>query len=159
MLVPEISLTHQMVERLYKSFGESVAILHSRLSDGEKYDEYTKIAKEEVSLVVGTRSAIFAPLKNLGLIIIDEEHSSTYKQETNPRYNAIDIAKWRSSYNNCPLILGSATPTLESFARAQKGVYKLLRLDKRIGNYNLPVVEIVDMKEEMKKRNTIYSDL
>lgn len=158
MLVPEISLTTQMVNRLYSSFGSDVAILHSGLSDGEKYDEYTKINKGEVKVVVGTRSAIFAPLNNIGIIIIDEEHTSSYKQESNPRYNTIDIAKKRSSYNNCPLILGSATPSLESFARAQKGVYKLLILDKRVGNYKLPEVILVDMKEEMKKRNLLFSD-
>lgn len=158
MLVPEISLTTQMVDRLYKSFGNDVAILHSGLSDGEKYDEYTKINKGEVNVVVGTRSAIFAPLKNLGIIIIDEEHSPTYKQESTPRYNTIDIAKWRSVYNKCPLILGSATPSLESFARAKKGVYKLLTLTNRVGNYSLPEVSIVDMSKEMKKRNMLFSD-
>ena len=104
MLVPEISLTTQMVNRFYKSFGKDVAILHSGLSDGEKYDEYSKINNKEIKVVVGTRSAIFAPLENLGVIIIDEEHSTTYKQENNPRYNAIDVAKWRAKYNNCPLI-------------------------------------------------------
>ena len=158
MLVPEISLTAQMVERLYNSFGNDVAILHSGLSDGEKYDEYTKINNREVKVVVGTRSAIFAPLNNIGIIIIDEEHSSTYKQENDPRYNVIDIAKWRSKYNNCPLILGSATPSLESFARAKKNVYKLLTLKNRVGNYSLPKVSIIDMSKEMKKRNMLFSD-
>jgi len=158
MLVPEISLTTQMVNRLYDSFGDDVAILHSGLSEGEKYDEYTKISKNEVHVVVGTRSAIFAPLDDIGIIIIDEEHSSTYKQENNPRYNALDIAKKRCEYNNCPLILGSATPSLESFARAKKGVYKLLNLPNRVGNYNLPRVSIVDMAPEMKKRNMLFSD-
>lgn len=159
MLVPEISLTTQMVNRLYDSFGSNVAILHSGLSDGEKYDEYTKINNKEVSVVVGTRSAIFAPLENIGIIIIDEEHSSTYKQENNPRYNAIDIAKIRSVYNKCPLILGSATPSLESFARAQKKVYQLLTLKNRVGNFSLPDVSIVDMSLEMKKRNNLFSDI
>ena len=158
MLVPEISLTTQMVNRLYDSFGNDVAILHSGLSDGEKYDEYTKISNGEVNVVVGTRSAIFAPLKNIGLIIVDEEHSSTYKQENAPRYNAIDIAKWRGEYNNCPVILGSATPSLESFARAKKGVYNLLSLPNRIGNFKLPEVTIIDMAKEMKKRNMLFSD-
>ncbi len=158
MLVPEISLTTQMVNRFYKSFGKDVAILHSGLSDGEKYDEYSKINNKEIKVVVGTRSAIFAPLENLGVIIIDEEHSTTYKQENNPRYNAIDVAKWRAKYNNCPLILGSATPSLETFARAKKGVYKLLSLPNRVGNYSLPSISIVDMREEMKKRNTLFSD-
>lgn len=158
MLVPEISLTTQMVNRLYNSFGSDIAILHSGLSDGEKYDEYTKINDGLVHVVVGTRSAIFAPLNNIGLIIIDEEHSTTYKQETSPRYNAIDIAKWRCNFNNAPLILGSATPSLESYARGEKDVYKLLTLDKRVGNISLPTVKLVDMREEMKKRNMLFSD-
>lgn len=158
MLVPEISLTTQMVNRLYDSFGDDVAILHSGLSDGEKYDEYTKIYNGLVHLVVGTRSAIFAPLNSLGIIIIDEEHSSTYKQDNNPRYNTVDIAKWRCDYNKCPLILGSATPSLESFARASKGNYKLLTLKNRVGNYSLPNIHIVDMSKEVKKRNMIFSD-
>ena len=158
MLVPEISLTTQMVNRLYNSFGSDIAILHSGLSDGEKYDEYTKINDGLVHVVVGTRSAIFAPLNNIGLIIIDEEHSTTYKQETSPRYNAIDIAKWRCNFNNAPLILGSATPSLESYARGKKDVYKLLTLDKRVGNISLPTVKLVDMREEMKKRNMLFSD-
>ena len=158
MLVPEISLTTQMVNRLYNSFGSDIAILHSGLSDGEKYDEYTKINDGLVHVVVGTRSAIFAPLNNIGLIIIDEEHSTTYKQETTPRYNAIDIAKWRCNFNNAPLILGSATPSLESYARGEKDVYKLLTLDKRVGNISLPTVKLVDMREEMKKRNMLFSD-
>lgn len=158
MLVPEISLTTQMVNRLYNSFGSDIAILHSGLSDGEKYDEYTKINDGLVHVVVGTRSAIFAPLNNIGLIIIDEEHSTTYKQETSPRYNAIEIAKWRCNFNNAPLILGSATPSLESYARGEKDVYKLLTLDKRVGNISLPTVKLVDMREEMKKRNMLFSD-
>ena len=158
MLVPEISLTTQMVNRLYNSFGSDIAILHSGLSDGEKYDEYTKINDGLVHVVVGTRSAIFAPLNNIGLIIIDEEHSTTYKQETSPRYNAIDIAKWRCNFNNAPLILGSATPSLESYARGEKDVYKLLTLDKRVGNISLPTLKLVDMREEMKKRNMLFSD-
>lgn len=158
MLVPEISLTTQMVNRFYNSFGDDVAIIHSGLSDGEKYDEYTKINNKEVHVVVGTRSAIFSPLDNIGLIVIDEEHSSTYKQENNPRYNAIDIAKKRCEYNNCPLILGSATPSLESYSRALKNVYKLLVLNTRVGDYNLPKVELVDSQKEMKKRNMLFSD-
>ncbi len=158
MLVPEISLTTQMVNRLKNSFKNDIAILHSGLSDGEKYDEYTKINNNEVNVVVGTRSAIFSPLKNIGIIIIDEEHSSTYKQESNPRYNAIDMAKWRCKFNKCPLLLGSATPSLESFARAQKGVYKLLELNKRVNNYEMPEVKLVNMAQEMKKRNMIFSD-
>ena len=128
MLVPEISLTMQIVNRFYNRFKNKVAVLHSRLSDGEKHDEYLKIIRKEVSIVVGTRSAVFAPLTNLGIIIIDEEHSSSYKQDNTPKYNAKDLASFRAEYNNIPLILGSATPTLESFARAKKGVFKLLLL-------------------------------
>ena len=158
VLVPEISLTTQLVNRFYNRFGSDVAIFHSELSEGEKYDEYKKIERKEVHIVVGTRSAIFTPMKDLGLIIIDEEHTSSYKQENNPRYNAIDIAKWRCSYNKCPLVLGSATPSFESMARAQKGVYHLVTLDKRVGNAKLPVISIVNMQEEYRKRNMILSD-
>ena len=158
MLVPEISLTTQIVRRFYDRFGKNVAIFHSNLSDGEKYDEYKKIMNGEVSIVVGTRSAIFTPLKNIGLIIIDEEHSSNYKQDNNPRYNAIDVAKWRSEYHKCPLVLGSATPSLESMARAGKDVYKYVPLTKRIGKAKLPSMKIVDMAPEFKKRNMILSD-
>ncbi len=158
LLVPEISLTTQIVRRFYKRFGNDVAIFHSSLSEGEKYDEYQKIYREEVHIVVGTRSAIFTPLKNIGLIVIDEEHSSNYKQENNPRYHAIDIAKWRSHYHKCPLVLGSATPSLESMARALKGVYTYLPLNKRIGKSELPMIQIVDMAPEFKKRNLVLSD-
>lgn len=158
MLVPEISLTTQIVRRFYHRFGDDVAIFHSNLSDGEKYDEYKKIERGEVHIVVGTRSAIFTPVLNLGLIIIDEEHSSNYKQESNPRYHALDIAKWRSNYHKCPVLLGSATPSLESMARAKKGVYEYLTLMNRIGNAKLPTIKIVDMEPEFKKRNMILSD-
>ena len=107
--------------------------------------------------MVGARSAIFAPLKNLGIVVIDEEHTSTYKQENHPRYNAKDIAIWRSNYHNCPVVMGSATPSLESFARAGNKVYKLLTLTNRVGVSHLPVVNIIDMKEEVKKENFILS--
>lgn len=159
VLVPEISLTTQIVERFYNTFGNKVAIYHSGLSEGEKYDEYLKILNGDVSIVIGTRSAIFVPLKNLGIIIVDEEHSENYKQDNTPKYNAIDIALKRCEYNKCPLLLGSATPSLESMARAIKGKYKLLKLDKRIGNAKLPSINLVDMQEEYRKRNMIFSDL
>ena len=158
LLVPEISLTAQVVNKFYYHFGNDVAVFHSALSDGEKYDEYLKILRDEVSIVVGTRSAIFTPLNNLGIIIIDEEHSDTFKQDTNPRYHAIDMAKYRSHYNNCPLILGSATPSLETMARAQKGVYTYISMPNRVGKSTLPTVHIVDMADEMKKRNVILSE-
>ena len=159
MLVPEISLTTQITKRFYEAFGDDVAILHSALSNGEKYDEYLKIFRGEVHVVVGTRSAIFAPLKDLGIIIIDEEDSNSYKQDNNPRYHAKDIALYRAKYNNIPLVLGSATPSLESMARAKKNVYKLLELKKRVGNAVMPKIYIIDMEAEMKKRNMIFSNL
>ena len=151
VLVPEISLTPQMVERFEERFGNKIAALHSALSEGEKYDEWRRISKGEATIVIGARSAIFAPLNNLGVIIIDEEHSDSYKQDdSNPRYNAKDVAQIRGEYNNCPVVLGSATPTLETFARAQKDVYKLLSLPNRINGKKLPTVRIIDMSEEIK---------
>lgn len=147
MLVPEISLTPQMVRQVKTRFGEKIAVLHSGLSNGEFYDEWRKIRRGEVRVVVGARSAVFAPLKNIGLIIIDEEHEATYKQEDkNPRYQAKDVAIYRSQFNNCPLVLGSATPSLYSRARAQKGVYQLLRLTKRANQKKLPEVNLIDLK-------------
>lgn len=153
MLVPEISLTPQMTIRFKERFSDQVAVLHSGLSAGEKYDEWRKIQRGEVKVVVGARSAIFAPFQNLGLIILDEEHESSYKQDDSPRYHARDMAIWRSEYHNCPVILGSATPSLESYARAQKGVYELLVLEKRAKNQPLPDVHIVDMREELRTGN------
>ncbi len=157
MLVPEISLTAQIVNKFYDHFGNDVAIFHSGLSNGEKYDEYLKILRDEVHIVVGTRSAIFTPLTNLGLIIIDEEHSETYKQDSNPRYHSLDMATFRSKYNHIPIVLGSATPSLETMARALKGVYKYIEMPNRVGNAILPKIEIIDMASEMKKRNMIFS--
>lgn len=158
LLVPEISLTPQIIKR-FTSYFSNIAVLHSGLSDGEKYDEWRKINEGKVNIVIGARSAIFAPLKNIGVIIIDEEHSQTYKQENNPRYNAIDIAKERCKYHNCPLVLGSATPLLESFARAKKGVYKLLKLKNRYNNNSMPKVEIIDMNKEFKKASGYFSNI
>ena len=157
LLVPEISLTPQIIKR-FTSYFSNIAVLHSGLSYGEKYDEWRKINEGKVNIVIGARSAIFAPLKNIGVIIIDEEHSQTYKQENNPRYNAIDIAKERCKYHNCPLILGSATPSLESFARAKKNVYKLLELKNRYNNNTMPKVEIIDMNKEFKKASGYFSN-
>ena len=159
LLVPEISLTEQIVNIFYDNFGSDVAILHSGLSAKEKYQEYKKILDNEIKIVIGTRSAIFAPLTNIGMIIMDEEHSDTYKQDNNPRYHARDIAEKRSLYHHCPFILGSATPSLESMARAQKGVYKLITLKNRANNLPLPEVFIVDMKEELQKRYFTISEL
>ncbi|AEG40085.1 primosomal protein N' [Lactobacillus kefiranofaciens] len=146
MLVPEISLTPQMVRQVKARFGNQVAVLHSALSEGEKYDEWRRIRRGETKVVVGARSAVFAPLDNIGLIVIDEEHEASYKQETDPRYNAKDVALWRSRYHHCPLVLGSATPALGIRARAQKHVYQLLRLTKRANNKKLPQVNLIDLK-------------
>ena len=157
VLVPEISLTPQMVNVFKSRFSNSIAILHSALSDGEKYDEWRKIERKEVSIVIGARSAIFAPFTNIGLIILDEEHSDTYKQDNNPRYDAIDIAIKRAKNYNVPLILGSATPSIESYTRAKSGIYKLLELKNRI-NKNMPLVNVIDMKDEIKKGNRILSN-
>lgn len=153
VLVPEISLTPQMTARFQERFGSLVAVMHSGLSSGEKYDEWRKIHRKEVKVVVGARSAIFAPFENVGIIILDEEHESTYKQEDTPRYHARDVAIWRSEHYGCPVILGSATPSLESYARATKGVYTLLELSKRAKNQSLPTVTIVDMRDELKEGN------
>jgi primosomal protein N' (replication factor Y) len=160
VLVPEISLTPQMVERFKGRFGSSVAVLHSGLSIGEKYDEWRKIHRKEVNVVVGARSAVFAPFENLGIIIIDEEHESSYKQEENPRYHARDVAIYRGQFHKCPVVLGSATPTLESFARAKKGVYHLLTLSKRMHEREMPKVDIIDMREELRHGNrSMFSEL
>lgn len=157
VLVPEISLTPQFVSQFENRFGNDIAILHSRLSDGEKYDEWRKIIRNEVNIVIGARSAVFAPLTNIGIIIIDEEHTATYKQENNPHYDAIDIAIFRARKYNCPLVLGSATPSIESYTRAKSGIYKLLELKYRV-NKNLPIVKLVDMKDEMRKGNRVLCE-
>ena len=158
VLVPEISLTPQFISIFERRFGSLIAVLHSGLSMGEKYDEWKRIVKREAKIVVGARSAIFAPLMNLGLIIIDEEHSTTYKQENHPRYHAIDVATMRAKYNKCPMILGSATPSLESYTRAKTGVYHLLLMKYRV-NKSLPKVHLIDMKREIRKGHSILSDM
>lgn len=153
VLVPEISLTPQMVERFKGRFGEQVAVIHSRLSAGERYDEWRKIRQGKVKVAIGARSALFSPFQNLGIIIVDEEHESSYKQEENPKYHARDVAIFRGQYHQAPVILGSATPTLESYARAQKGVYQLINLEERVQGRPLPKVEIVDMRSELHEGN------
>lgn len=171
VLVPEIGLTEQIVSRFKIGLegieiesnmeGErkvNIAVLHSGLSEGERYDEYRRIKEENVDVVIGTRSAIFAPLKNIGIIVIDEEQSTSYKQDCNPRYHARDVAIWRGKWHKCPIVLGSATPSLESFARAGNGVYKLVTMLKRAGIAKLPVVTVVDMKKEAKRGNFILSE-
>lgn len=153
MLVPEIALTPQMVTQFKGRFGEEVAVMHSRLSTGEKFDEWRKIKRGDANVVVGARSSIFSPVENLGMIIIDEEHETTYKQEENPKYHARNVAIYRGEFHNCPVILGSATPSLESRARAQKNVYTLLELNERANQKALPSVEIIDMRDEFQKNN------
>ena len=147
MLVPEISLTPMMMRNFISRFGEDVAILHSELTPAEKYDEYRKIASGKCKIVVGARSAIFAPLSNIGLIILDEEHVESYKQDVAPFYHARDVAIMRSKSHNCKVLLGSATPSLDSRARAGKGVYHLLKLDKRINDQPLPRTTIVNLSD------------
>lgn len=156
MLVPEISLTPQIVSRFMIEFNTKVAVLHSGLSDGERYDEYRKIVNKEVNIVIGARSAIFAPLENIGIIIIDECGSQSFKQDSDPKYNAIDIAIMRGKYHNAYVIMGSATPLLEQYARGEKGIFKLISLTKRVSN-NMPQINIINMNEEVKKRNFIIS--
>ena len=158
ILVPEISLTPQVISKFKSKFGDIVAVLHSGLSDGEKYDEWRKIIRKEVSIVIGARSAIFAPFENIGAIIIDEEHSDTYKQENTPRYNAIDMALYRAKFHKCPVVLGSATPSIDSYTKAKMGLYELLELNERI-NKKLPKVTLVDMKNEIESGNKIFSRL
>ena len=159
-LVPEISLTPQTASRFVGRFGNRVALLHSRLSDGERYDQWHRIQKGEADIVIGPRSAIFAPVKELGMLIIDEEHSDSYKSDTAPRYHAREVAQKRSELANCPVLLGSATPSLESFYRAKNGSYRLLDLPDRVLDRKMPDVHIVDMRTELKKGNrTIFSEM
>lgn len=153
LLVPEISLTPQMVNNFTSWFKDLVAVLHSGLNYGEKLDEWERIFRGEAKIVIGARSAIFAPLKNIGVIIIDEEHDGSYVSDSNPRYSAIDVAKFRCKYNNCSLILGSATPSIDSYYKSTTGEYQLLQLPKRINNKPLPDIEIVDMCKEFRNGN------
>ncbi len=152
MLVPEINLTPSMVDYCSKRFGDKVAILHSGLTDGERYDEYRRISRGEAHIVVGTRSAIFAPLKDIGLIIIDEEHVDSYKEERPPYYHAREVAIMRAKKHDGKVVLGSATPSLETKAKARKGVYGYTELNKRINSMPLPKTEIVDLS----KRENLY---
>jgi primosomal protein N' (replication factor Y) len=160
LMVPEISLTHQTIERLYLRFGKKIAILHHKLSNGERFDEWQKVYTQNAPIVVGPRSSVFSPIKNLGLIIVDEEHDPSYKQtEKMPTYNAKDCAIMRAKMNQVPIILGSATPSIESYVNCQKSsFYTLLQLQERI-NQSMPKVFIVDMNKEHEKKNFLFSDL
>ncbi len=158
ILVPEISLTPQMITRFKGRLGDKVAVLHSGLNEGEKYDEWRKIKTGEVKAVVGARSAIFAPFAKLGIIIIDEEHENTYKSEIKPKYITREVAEKRCQLEGAHLILGSATPTIESYYRAQTGELGLVELPDRINGREMPEVFVVDMREELKQGNkTIFS--
>ena len=154
MLVPEISLTPQVLMNFRSRFGNNVAILHSGLSSGERFDEWQRILMGEAQIVVGARSAIFAPLKNIGLIVIDEEHDNSYNSDSNPRYNTIEVAKKRAELNNASLVLGSATPSLVSYHEAMVGNYQLLEMKERINKRELPPLKIIDMGNEIREGNT-----
>lgn len=156
VLVPEISLTPQLIYRFRQNFGGNIGVIHSKLSEGERFDSFEKIKNGEYKIIIGARSALFAPIRDIGMIVVDEEHDSSYKQENSPRYNARDAAIIRAKMNNAVVILGSATPSLESYYNAQSGKYKLLELTKRATNIKLPEIKIVDLKnrqtpEEYKK--------
>ena len=155
VLVPEISLTPQMLDRFISRFGkEKIAILHSKLSIGERYDEWNKIKQGQAKIVIGARSAIFAPVENLGIIIIDEEHDASYKSESNPKYDAKQVATYMAKQNNCPLLLGSATPDINTYYKANElKEIELLKLTKRANNSELPKVEIIDLKQELANEN------
>jgi primosomal protein N' (replication factor Y) len=152
-LVPEISLTPQMLAQLRQRFGGEAAILHSGLSAGERFDEWWRLRSGEAKIAIGARSAIFAPLENIGAIIIDEEHDSSYRSESAPRYSTIDIARLRAEYNGCKLILGSATPSVESYIKATDGEYGLITLKERINKKPMPEIIISDMRREVKRGN------
>lgn len=159
ILVPEISLTPQTIDRFVGRFGEQVAVLHSRLSHGERFDEWRKIKEGKVKIVIGARSAVFAPFKNLGLIIIDEEHESSYKSSQNPKYHAVDVAKKRVDLENAFLVLGSATPSIETYYECETGKITLLELKERINKHVLPQIKVIDMREELNKGNkSIFSE-
>ncbi len=153
ILVPEISLTPQITDRFYSRFGDSVAVMHSALSLGERFDEYKRIKSGEAKVVVGARSAVFAPCGDIGVIIIDEEHEYSYKSETVPKYRAADIAAMRCEAFSCPLVLASATPSVESYYKAEKGEYTLIELKERYNKNPLPRVEIADMRKELENGN------
>ena len=154
MLVPEISLTPQTVNIFCRRYGERVAVIHSSLSKGERLDAYRRIKRGEVDLVIGTRSAVFAPLDNIGMIVIDEEHEHTYKSESDPKYHARDVAAYRCGRAGALMLLASATPSLESFYKARSGIYTLVPLRERYGGVKLPEARIVDMREELRLGNT-----
>ncbi|MFQ7597327.1 primosomal protein N' [uncultured Clostridium sp.] len=153
ILVPEIALTPQMIERFKGRFGVNVALFHSKLSDGERFDEWFRVKEGKSKVIVGARSAIFLPAKNLGLIIIDEEHENTYKSEQNPKYQTKEVAEYLSELKGCKVILGSATPSIETYYRALTGEMKLLELNSRVDNKAMPPMKVIDMRNELKGGN------
>ena len=153
MLVPEISLTPQMLRQLRVKFGDTCAILHSGLTPGERFDEWWRLRSGQAKIAIGARSAIFAPLENLGLIIIDEEHDGSYKSESAPRYETLEIAKFRAKFNGAKILLGSATPSIESYLKAEKGEYNFTLLTERVNGKSLPEIEIADMRREVRRGN------
>lgn len=158
VLVPEIALTPQMVERFKGRFGKDVAVFHSKLSDGERYDEWLRVKNLKVKVAIGARSAIFLPFNNLGMIIIDEEHENSYKSDSDPKYSALEIGELKSKIENCKLVLGSATPSIETYYRCKKGDIQLLTLENRADGAAMPEVHVVDMRDELLKNNkSIFS--
>lgn len=153
VLVPEISLTPQMIERFKGRFGRDVALFHSKLSDGERFDEWYRVKEGKAKLIVGARSAIFLPAKNLGVIIIDEEHENTYKSEQNPKYQTKEVAEFLSEQKGCKVILGSATPTIETYYRSLIGELDLLELNSRVDDKDMPPMKVVDMRDELRSGN------
>lgn len=158
VLVPEISLTPQTIARFKNNFGDIIAVFHSKLSSGEKYDEYRRVKEGKAKIIIGARSALFAPCNNLGVIIIDEFHENSYKSDSNPKYSTIEVAKFIAQIENSTLIFGSATPPIEEYYKAQIGEYELIELKKRANNKEMPKIEVVDMRDELDKGNkTIFS--
>ena len=153
VLIPEIALTFQTVMRFYGRFGDKVSVIHSKMSAGERYDQMERAKRGEISIMIGPRSAVFTPFSNLGMIIIDEEHEGSYKSETNPKYRAREVAKKRCEMSHASLVLGSATPSIESYFKASCGEYKLLKLPNRINDLNLAAVQVVDLRQELKEGN------
>ena len=159
VLIPEIALTYQTVMRFLRRFGDKVSTIHSRLSSGEKYDQFERARKGDVSIMIGPRSALFTPFENVGLIIIDEEHESSYKSDNMPKYHAVETAEELAGLHGASVILGSATPSLDSYHRAKNGDYELFTLKERIGDAKLPTVHCVDMRQELKDGNrSMFSD-
>ena len=158
VLIPEIALTFQTVRRFYERFGDRVSVMHSRLSEGERYDQFLRAKAGEIDVMIGPRSALFTPFSQIGVMIIDEEHEGAYKSETVPRYDAREVAAVRAKKHGASLILGSATPSVETSRRAREGKFGWYRLTSRIGQAILPEVSVVDLREELRDGNrSIFS--